>query len=427
MRLFRELVTAENLKKTLPSAAVGAGVGAAVTGTAVAGGAGVAAYFARQVVVPPKRPVENVKILAVGYDSYAEQPTGQPTSVRLPASLVTVAPGEYGLYFNGGQSFAVLGEVLAYHPDDNSVVRRVKVVRSGDLAAAARARISGSVYRTPEEAGYAAEDVSLELEVGSAPAWVVHPQAALDGQRPSSSEKPQDSATWAIMVHGMGSTRAETLRALEATQSLGMTSLHISYRTDREAPSAEDGRYGLGFTEWEDVDTAIAYALDHGARDVVLFGWSMGAAICLQAMDRGRYRDRIRAMVLDGPAVDWLNLIQYHGQLNKIPLRIGQLGVSMISTPALNFFTGLKRPIDLGKLSWTRRPEDISVPTLIIHSLDDSFVPPSSSQELAVKSPLVDFVAFHGASHTREWNVDPQRWRDTVVEWLSPRLSSSLG
>src|SRR5699024_1269193 len=87
---------------------------------------------------------------------------------------------------------------------------------------------------------------------------------------------------WAVMVHGRGGRRTECIKALPVAAALGIDSLLMSYRNDGEAPAAPDGKYGLGITEWEDVEAGVRYALDHGAEEVVLFGWSMGGAICLQ-------------------------------------------------------------------------------------------------------------------------------------------------
>lgn len=416
--------------RTLTLATVAGVAGAAGATLAIAGAlgtAGLATHLARKIVVPPKAPAEDVRVHALGY-STAQVHTGQqPTSLRLDATDGALAPGRYGFSFSGGAGFALLGEVTSYQPADGTVVRSVEQVYTGDMTGIKRGRMSGVVATDPAMAGYTYKDVELNLPVGPAPAWLVHPDATLNpskdrGASASTPATHQPNSTWAIMVHGMGATRAETLRALESTQALGLTSLHMSYRNDREAPASEDGRYGLGFTEWQDVEVAIDYALAHGARDVVLFGWSMGGSICMQTADLARNRRAIRALVLDGPALDWLELIRYHTHLNKIPLRIGQLGVQMITHPALTAFTGLKEPISLDQISWIHRVTDITLPTLILHSVDDTYVPHGPSAALAEASPLVDFVPFHKAPHTREWNVDPQLWYSTVTTWLGDTL-----
>lgn len=411
--------------KTLTLATAAGVTGAALASAGILAGLGTAAiatHFARKIVVPPRAPAEDAHVYGLGYDTVDIAEGQQPTSIRLEATDKTRAPGRYGFYFSGGAGFAVLGDIINYTPADNTVVRTIESVPHGNITGIKRGRISGVVATDPAQAGYAYQDIELNLPVGPAPAWLVHPNASLTHPQ-ADQDAPRPSTTWAIMVHGMGATRAETLRALDATQALGLTSLHMSYRNDREAPASEDGRYGLGFTEWRDVDVAIDYALTHGAQDVVLFGWSMGGSISLQTADLARNRRAIRALVLDGPALDWLELIQYHTHLNKLPLTIGQLGVKMISHPALTSFTGLKEPINLTRISWPHRADDITRPTLILHSTDDLFVPYQPSARLAELSPLVDFVPFTGASHTREWNIDPERWTTTVTSWLTDTLA----
>lgn len=63
-------------------------------------------------------------------------------------------------------------------------------------------------------------------------------------------------------------------------------------------------RYGLGWTEWRDVDAAVRWARDAGAADVLLVGYSMGGAIV------GRYVRKpddvpVRGTILDAPVLDW--------------------------------------------------------------------------------------------------------------------------
>ncbi|WP_129360894.1 alpha/beta hydrolase family protein [Rothia uropygioeca] len=384
--------------------------GAGAAGLAVGLVATVAGFYARTIVTPPKPGNESLRILGVGYET-AEPAAGMPPStVTLPANDETLVPGRYMLFFDGGRGHALIGDVVTYSPRLETVTRSVEEVRVGDLSVAKRGRWSGAIYETPASAGFDYTEIALQLPVGEAPAWVV--------------SAPADSTcrTWGIMIHGRGAGRQETLRSLESTQHLRMPTVHISYRNDRDAPPSEDGRYGLGFTEWEDVEVAIRYALDNGARDVVLFGWSMGGAIALQAADKSQYQHLIRALVLDGPVVDWFELIRYHSRMQRLPLRAGQLVADLLAEPRAAMMTGLDTPILLSDLDWLSRSGELLTPTLIIHSVDDEFVPANTSVELASRNRLVSVVPFHKARHTKEWNVDPARWKNAVTEWLPDYL-----
>lgn len=379
-------------------AVLGAGVGVAAGSLLAASASALAGYFARQVVTPVRK-AEDLAILAVvqGTDGL---------EVILPATAETTAPGTYSLYFRSGRGHARIGEVLSFAPAEGTVARRIEHVYAGDLASAVRGWWSGVVYDTPEDAGTPAERVGIPTPVGEAPAWLVR-----------GTEHP---GTWAIMVHGRGASRTEGLRALATTGGLGITSLLISYRNDGVAPAAADQRYGLGSTEWEDVEAAIEFALSQGARDIILMGWSMGGAICLQVADRSRFKRHLQALVLDGPVVNWIDVLLHQAKLNRIPEAVGRMGQWMLSNRAGRAITGLATPLDLRALNWIAKADQLRVPTLILHSEDDEFVPVGPSAQLAELNPgMVTFERFTVAGHTLEWNVDPQRWDHTVSDWLA--------
>ncbi|WP_125612809.1 alpha/beta hydrolase family protein [Specibacter cremeus] len=381
----------------LATGAAAAGVAAVVTATSALAG-----YFARRVVIPEKLRLADVPVLAV-------IPDGPVLQIVLPATPDTTVAGTFALYFDNGRAHAVIGRILAYVPREGSVTREVLRVEGGDLRAATAGWWSGSIHAHPDELGLDSSEVTLNLPGGPAPAWFVPAPGALP--------------TWAIMVHGRGGTRAEGLRAVQVAHRLGMNSLLISYRNDPEAHAAADGRYGLGLTEWEDVDVAIDHALAHGARDVVLIGYSMGGAICLQVADRGRNRGRVLALVLDAPVIDWVDVLAFQAKLNRIPERVGRYGQFMLSHPLGRRITGLAAPVDLKSTDWVSRAVELRTPTLAIHSVDDDFVPFGPTAELARRNPeMVTFEPFSKAGHAKEWNVEPERWERVVADWLRPRL-----
>lgn len=391
--------------KGLSIAFLSAGIGA-VAGSIFAGSvSALAAYFARRVVTPDAVPEESLPILAVLH-------TEDGYEVILPAAKESTAPGRYSLFFAADTGHARLGEPKNYREGDATVTRAVEEVYSGNITKAARGRLSGVIFDSPADLGISSQDIQIATKNGPAPAWLV----------PGTTHKN----TWAICVHGRGANRKEGIRALPMLGELGLTSLLISYRNDGVAPAAIDGRYGLGGTEWPDVDAAIDFALASGATEIMLFGWSMGGAVSLQVVDKSRNARRISALVLDGPVINWIDVLSHQAKLNRIPEAVGKFAQWLLSNKAGRWMTGLAAPLDLKELNWVEKHDQLRTPTLILHSEDDDFVPIGPSEQLAELNPqTVTLKRYTRAGHTREWNVDPQRWEREVSTFVRNILNSN--
>jgi alpha-beta hydrolase superfamily lysophospholipase len=171
------------------------------------------------------------------------------------------------------------------------------------------------------------------------------------------------------------------------------------------------------------VEAAVLHALDAGAKDVVLFGWSMGGAIVLQQVSRSWTADRVRALVLDSPVIDWKDVLDHHAEIARLPRPISRLGLMMLADKALRRVVGTDGPVDLRRLDWVARASELKLPILLLHSDDDEFVPSGPSRRLAQARPdLVTFESFPHARHCREWNTDPQRWEREVARFLLRHL-----
>ncbi len=374
------------------AAIAGIGMGGALVATVIAA-AVVVVVFARTVIIPPRVREQDVKILSVGAGT-----------ITLSATLDSLTPGRYSLWFDNEAGHARVGEIMSFTA--TRVSRVLLDVDFGDLTKATRGRFGGWFYLRPRELGYPFEDVDIDTPLGPAPAWLVPAAEGTDN--------------WVIQVHGRAVRRSEALRAVPLFREAGYTSLLISYRNDGDAPRSIDHRYALGDTEWHDVDAAVSWALTRGAKKIVLMGWSMGGATVLQEATRSAQAGVIRGIVLDSPVVNWITALEYQGKANRLPGALSRAVIATISSDWGRVVTGQSQSIDLARLNFVERASELTQPILLMHSLDDGFVPVTASRALASARPdIVTYEEFTTARHTKLWNYDATRWNATISTWLA--------
>jgi alpha-beta hydrolase superfamily lysophospholipase len=373
--------------------ALGAGLAAAAVGTAVIGG--FVAAVARAVVTPDRKRTERVPIHAV-------DPVRMTVTIERTAD--TELQGRYSLWFGAGTGHMRVGEVLG--TTDTTVTRRIIAIDAGDPTAARRGRWGGWFYLTPGELDVPVEDIDIPTPNGPAPAWVVR------------ADDPD--APWAVLVHGRGVTRAETIRAVPVFRAAGYSVVLASWRNDGVAPPSVDGRYGLGSTEWEDIDAVLRWLSAQNAQSVVLMGWSMGGAVVLQTLLRSRFAGLVDGVVLESPVVDWHAVLKSQSQLMGLPRPVRKVAQRLLRTPLLHRLAGLQRPVDLRELDMVTRSAELTVPILLLHSDDDGFVPSSASHDLARARPdLVRLEVQTTARHTKLWNHDADWFDARILAWLT--------
>jgi hypothetical protein len=378
-----------------------AAFGAAVVGGSLAvGGAlssvGAAAYFARKALTPDRQRPDDTQILAV-----------DERSVTLDLTVDTQMPGRYGLWLDGSTGHVRLGEVMAVDEERGRVRREVHGVDFGHLAPGF-ARWNQYYFAGPPDRalGVPTEYVDVTTELGTMPAWIIR--------------TAEETDRWAVLVHGRGARRDEGLRAVKPLRDSGLNVIIPSYRNDLGARSGPDGRYNLGLSEWRDIEDAALTAMQGGARELVLVGWSMGGAIVLQALSQSWLSDYVSRVVLDAPVIDWGDVLSHHARLHKVPAPLGALSRSLMGRHSTRRLVGVHSPLDVAKTNWVERAAELRHPMLIVHSVDDEFVPVGPSQQLAAVRPdLVTMEPWDTARHTKEWNVDPDRWDRSVAEFVS--------
>jgi len=336
-------------------------------------------------------------------------------AVRLGATVNSLLPGTYGLTWLGASGaadgHAIVGRIVsiddlpaagaqrrwAREPNHRSVARELVEVREGELRVGMDTTWEQYAYLGDPRTAYGLDFLEFDIpgELGMFPTW------ALPGD---------GGSRWVIAVHGRGGSRGETMRILPTLAALGLPTLIPSYRNDDGAPVTADGYYHLGETEWHEIDQAMAYALEHGATELVLYGWSMGGAIVLQTAVRSAQAGSVIALILDSPVIDWRDTLRANAKVNRLPRAAAELGLLMVQR---------RLALNLDDFDWVARADELTRPMLIFHGPEDDFVPWERGLALAKARPdLVSIVTYEGAAHTKSWNVDPDGYEKEVRDFL---------
>ncbi len=357
---------------------IGGGIALAA---AIAIGAAVSWHFSSAVLVPDHSPwPENAEVVRLA-----------PGQIVMARSEDTERPGVYGLNWPGGH--AVIGAIE--NSDADAVTRRLRSVR-GYLAAGRKVAVDADVYSgDPGEAlGTRFATVQVPDELGPMPAWLI----------------PGLGQTWAIVVHGINGTPQEGLHLAPALRRSGLPTMLITYRDDLGAPPSPDGFHHMGLTEWRDLAASARYALAHGARHLVLIGFSMGGAIVAQFMERSPLARRVAGLVLDAPALDWRRVLEFNAT---------EMGLPGFTALPVEWAIGARIDADWDSLDALSHPEDFQLPILLFHGTDDKVVPISLSEDFAAELPR--WVSFHRvphAGHVESWNVAPRLYDQRLTAFL---------
>lgn len=349
----------------------------------------------------------------IGDDVFTVSPGGRDFDlevVRADGSSVTlidpegddeelVTEGVFGLEWDGG--YGQLGRIL--EQGGNQVVRELLLITGELPAQGSKADVQGQAYPSdPLSAlGVAFEDVTYESPLGEMDAWFI----------------PGTSDRWVIMVHGKGASRAETIRATTTVVDAGHPVLAITYRNDPGQPADRSGYYRYGISERLDLEAAVVYALGQGAGDVVLMGFSTGAAIAVGFMDSSPQADAVAGLVFDAPNLDLGAVVDEGASHRSIPgtgLSIPGYVVGMAK-----FIAELRYDIDFDDVNYLDRAAEIAAPILVFHGTEDETVPIEVSRKLFIRRIETDVVEVVGAGHVQSWNVDRDRYESTLRGFLA--------
>jgi uncharacterized protein len=264
-------------------------------------------------------------------------------------------------------------------------------------------RVDPYYWRTdPEQAfGIPFDDVTYTSDVGTFPAWYI----------------PGSSDTWAIVAHGKGGTRPESLRVIPTLRDLGYHILVIEYRNDVGQQRDPSGHFTYGETDWADIAAAVIYAREHGAVDHVLVGYSYAGSMIASYLTQSPLRNSTKAVILDAPVLSLSDTIDFRASLTDLPLL--PVTVPKPLTGFAKWIAGWRFDIDWDATDYLEKNGEMHAPMLIFHGTKDTSVPYSTSKELADRRPDITTLVTTDAGHTRSWNIGPEAYDATIKDFIA--------
>jgi pimeloyl-ACP methyl ester carboxylesterase len=200
------------------------------------------------------------------------------------------------------------------------------------------------------------------------------------------------------------------LRALPVFAEAGLPLLAITYRNDRGAPQAPGGCYGYGDPEWKDVEAAVRWALDHGARRLVFNGYSMGAGICLAFLRHSPLAGVVAGLALDSPMLDFRETVAFGARRVGIP--------AVVVPPIMDSFPA-RYGTDWEALTYYNELAAFDGPIALVHGAEDKVIPVTTTDRAAeMLGTRAAYLRTEQTEHVRSWNVDPEGYEGWLREFV---------
>ncbi len=242
------------------------------------------------------------------------------------------------------------------------------------------------------------ETVHYTTALGEAEAWFV-PAANMAGP-------------WAVYVHGIGGIRENGYRQLSILHEAAIPTLLITYRNDnRGAPTEANPIYSFGVNEWHDLDAAVSWMLGRGAPGVILVAESMGGGIAGQFLMHSGQADKVVALALDAPALDFTEVVA-----DKIGARMIPFARAVANAGILVFDT--YRNAQLSSAVSFDAVANFPGPLFLAHGTADALVPITISDRLVAARQAPTTHLRTEANHLLSFKENPERYREEMGGFL---------
>ena len=222
--------------------------------------------------------------------------------------------------------------------------------------------------------------------------------------------KQEETNKWAIILHGYRSNPSSVLTIGEHFSEKGYNVLIPSMR----ACADSEGEYvGMGWLDKEDLKCWINLIIEENKNaEIILHGSSMGAATVLMASG-----DELPANVK--------NIIADSGYTSVWDIFASEAKArfNLPEFPVLNMFqivANRKAKYDIKEASSLKQVKKSKTPILFIHGDKDDFVPEYMCEKLYdATNCKKEKLIIHGAGHTDGKYREPEKYYNTIFDWIS--------
>jgi pimeloyl-ACP methyl ester carboxylesterase len=304
--------------------------------------------------------------------------------------------GIYNLLWRDGHGR--LGEILS--EGDDIVKRRLTDIVGEAPRPGNPARLDVTIFRRDPLAdhGIPFEELWLDGTAGRLRAWWIHG----DGERA------------VLALHGRRrADLSETMRILPTLVAADWSVLAVAYRNHDASDPSRDGLFHYGSSEADDALEAVEELSRRGVEVVVLYGFSMGGAVALEAARRWpEDGPRLAGIVLDSPLLDPRTVIAKGARDAGLPMATL---ITDLSLSVARFRTG----VDWDSLDQRRWAGEVRAPMLLFAGTADHTIPIELVDDFAsrIQAPL-EYLRLKGVDHVEGWNRDRLAYEQSVAGFL---------
>ena len=210
-----------------------------------------------------------------------------------------------------------------------------------------------------------------------------------------------------ILFHGITVNKAWLLREAAMFRHWGYNTLLVDFRGHGLSGGLNSS---FGVEETEEVGKAFDYAISKGNSKIILFGVSMGAAVCIKSVAEGRVKPA--ALIADMP----FGSLHHH-----IRSRARTLGFPSEPFGALvSFWIGVQQGYNGFSHDVRDYAKKLDCPVLVEWGKKDVFVTEEEISEVYANIPSSKkkLLVYPEADHESFLKLDPETWQKEVRQFL---------